>query len=81
MSLGSDNNIYNLSSGMNNQEIKASLISIYDKINKPPTKEVGYNLFLKLVHKNLFSSPQMNFIINHIGEFITPLHQKKKTHV
>ena len=27
--------------GMPNQEIKTSLISIYDKINKPLTKEVG----------------------------------------
>ena len=78
MSLGSDKNNYNNSSGMNNQEIKASLISIYDKINKPPTKEVGYDLFLKLVHKNLYSSSQMNFIINHIGEFITPLTPKEK---
>ena len=63
---------------MSNQEIKTSLISIYDKINKPPTKEVGYDLFLKLVHKNLYSPPQMNFIINHIGEFISPLTPKEK---
>ena len=63
---------------MSNQEIKTSLISIYDKINKPPTKEVGYDLFLKLVHKNLYASPQMNFIINHIGEFIFPLTPKEK---
>ena len=78
MSIGSDKNNYNPSSGMSNQEIKTSLISIYDKINKPPTKEVGYDLFLKLVHKNLYSSSQMNFIINHIGEFITPLTPKEK---
>ena len=78
MSIGGDKNNYNVSSGMSNQEIKTSLISIYDKINKPPTKEVGYDLFLKLVHKNLYSSVQMNFIINHIGEFITPLTPKEK---
>ena len=76
MSLGNDKN--NNSSGMSNQEIKTSLISIYDKINKPPTKEVGYDLFLKLVHKNLYSSNQMNLIINHIGEFISPLTPKEK---
>ena len=75
MSTGNDKN--NLNS-MSNQEIKTSLISIYDKIGKPPTKEVGYDLFLKLVHKNLYSSTQMNFIINHIGEFITPLTPKEK---
>ena len=63
---------------MSNHEIKTSLISIYDKINKPPTKEVGYDLFLKLVHRNLDSSAQMNFIINHIGEFISPLTPKEK---
>ena len=63
---------------MTNQEIKSALISIYDKINKPPTKEVGYDLFLKLVHKNLYSPNQMNFIINHVSEFITPLEPKEK---
>ena len=78
MSLGSEKNNSNASSGMTNQEIKNSLISIYDKINKPSTKEVGYDLFLKLVHKNLFFSSQMNFIINHIGEFISPLTPKEK---
>ena len=64
--------------GMTNQEIKSSLISIYDKINKPPTKEVGYDLFPKLVHKNIYSPPHMNFIINHVSEFITPLEPKEK---
>jgi len=77
MSLGNDK--YNSdSSGMSNQEIRSSLISVYDKINKPPTKEVGYDLFLKLVHRNLYFSSQMNFIINNIGEFITPLSPKEK---
>ena len=76
MSFGNDKNNY--SSGMSNQEIKTSLISIYDKINKPSTKEVGYDLFLKLVHKNLYSPSQINFIINHVGEFITPLSPKEK---
>ena len=78
MSLGSDKNNFTLSSGMTNQEIKTSLISIYDKINKPSTKEVGYDLYLKLVHKNLYSPSQINFIINHVGEFITPLSPKEK---
>jgi hypothetical protein len=75
MSLGNDKNNYN---PMSNQEINSSLISIYDKIGKPPTKEVGYDLFLKLVNKNLDSSPQMNYIINHIGEFLSPLTPKEK---
>ena len=77
MSSGTEKISINLP-GMSNQEIKTSLISIYDKINKPPTKEVGYDLFLKLVHKNLYSPPQMNFIINHVSEFITPLEPKEK---
>ena len=77
MSLGNDKNNFG-SSGMSNQEIRSSLILVYDKINKPPTKEVGYDLFLKLVHRNLYFSPQMNFIINNIGEFITPLSPKEK---
>ena len=77
MSSGNEKITINLP-GMSNQEIKSSLISIYDKINKPPTKEVGYDLFLKLVHKNLYSSPQMNYIINHVSEFILPLEPKEK---
>ena len=77
MSSGNEKITINLP-GMSNQEIKTSLISIYDKINKPPTKEVGYDLFLKLVHKNLYSSPQMNYIINHVSEFILPLEPKEK---
>ena len=77
MSSGNEKITINLP-GMSNQEIKSSLISIYDKINKPPTKEVGYDLFLKLVHKNLYSSPQMNYIINHVSEFILPLEPKGK---
>jgi len=77
MSTGTEKININLP-GMPNQEIKASLISIYDKINKPPTKEVGYDLFLKLVHKNIYSPPQMNFIINHVSEFILPLEPKEK---
>ena len=77
MSLGNDKNNSD-SSGMSNQEIRSSLISVYDKINKPPTKEVGYDLFLKLVHRNLYFSSQMNFIINNIGEFIVPLSPKEK---
>ena len=77
MSTGTEKITINLP-GMPNQEIKASLISIYDKINKPPTKEVGYDLFLKLIHKNIYSPPQMNFIINHVSEFILPLEPKEK---
>ena len=77
MSSGNEKITINLP-GMSNQEIKTSLISIYDKINKPPTKEVGYDLFLKLVHKNLYSSPQMNYITSHVSEFILPLEPKEK---
>ena len=77
MSSGTDKKIINLQA-MTNQDIKSSLISIYDKNNKPPTKEVGYDLFLKLVQKNIFSPPQLNFIINHVSEFITPLEPKEK---
>ena len=77
MSTGTEKITINIP-GMSKQEIKSSLISIYDKINKPPTKEVGYDLFLKLVHKNLYAPSQMNFIINHVSEFITPLEPKEK---
>ena len=78
MSSSNEKSSANFSSNKMIQEIKATLISIYDKINKPPTKEVGYDLFLKLIHENLYSSSHMNLIINHISEFIYPLVPKEK---
>ena len=74
----SKDKIYQNLNGKSTQEIKSSLITIYDKVGKPSTKEVGYDLFLKLVHRNLYAPNQMNLIINNIGDFITPLTPKEK---
>ena len=78
MSSGNDINSWNTSSGMTNQEIKTTLVSIYEKIINPPLKEAGYDLFLKLVRNNLFSSLQMSLIINHVEEFLLSLTPKEK---
>ena len=37
---------------LSNSEIKSILLNIYDRLTKPSTKEVGYELFLKLILKN-----------------------------
>ena len=63
---------------MTNAEIKSILLNIYDRVGKPSTKEVGYELFLKLILQNLYSQQSMNFIINQIGEFITSISFKEK---
>ena len=61
-----------------NTEIKSNLFTIYDKISKPNTKEVGYELYKKLITKNIHSQSNMNTIINNINDFLTALNPKEK---
>ena len=63
---------------LSNAEIKSILLNIYDRLTKPSTKEVGYELFLKLILKNLFSPSSMSFILSQLSEFIPPLPPKEK---
>ena len=63
---------------LSNPEIKSILLNIYDRLTKPSTKEVGYELFLKLILKNLYSPSSMSFILSQISEFIPPLPPKEK---
>ena len=70
----------NISDGstLSNAEIKSILLNIYDRLTKPSTKEVGYELFLKLILKNLYSPSSMSFILSQLSEFIPPLPPKEK---
>ena len=63
---------------LSNAEIKSILLNIYDRLTKPSTKEVGYELFLKLILKNLYSQPSMNFILAQLSDFIPSLPPKEK---
>lgn len=73
------NNSNNLSSTpMQNPEIKANLLTIFDKVAKPSTKDVGYELFTKLVLMNVYSAQQMNYLINQIGKYLIPINNKEK---
>ncbi len=65
-------------SALSNAEIKSILLNIYDRLTKPSTKEVGYELFIKLILKNLYSSPSISFILAQLSEFIPPLPPKEK---
>ena len=42
---------------LSGSEIKSILLNIYIRLTKPSTKDVGYELFLKLIHKHLYNSP------------------------
>ena len=70
----------NISEGnaLSNSEIKSILLNIYDRLTKPSTKEVGYELFLKLILKNLYSSSSISYILSQLSEFIPPLPPKEK---
>ena len=63
---------------MQNSEIRSSLLTIYDKISKPSTREVAYDLYKKLVLKNIYYNQQSNFIIQQLNDFISPLESKEK---
>ena len=70
----------NISEGneLSNPEIRSILLNIYDRLTKPSTKEVGYELFLKLILRNLSSPSSISYIISQLGEFIPPLSPKEK---
>ena len=70
----------NISEGneLSNPEIRSILLNIYDRLTKPSTKEVGYELFLKLILKNLSSPSSISYIISQLSEFIPPLSPKEK---
>jgi len=63
---------------LSNPEIKSILLNIYDRLTKPSTKEVGYELFLKLILQNLYSPSSISFILSQLSEFIPPLSAKEK---
>ena len=63
---------------LSNPEIKSILLNIYDRLTKPSTKEVGYELFLKLILNNLYSTSSISFILSQLSEFIPPLPPKEK---
>ena len=70
----------NISEGneLSNPEIRSILLNIYDRLTKASTKEVGYELFLKLILKNLSSPSSISYIISQLSEFIPPLSPKEK---
>ena len=61
-----------------NNEIKTILLNVYEKLTKPSTKEVGYELFLKLILKHLYNPTSIAYIISQLAEFIPPLPPKEK---
>ena len=63
---------------ISNPEIKSSLLTIYDKVGMPQTREIGYELFLELILNNLYSSSTITFIISQLGDFINSLNQNEK---
>ena len=63
---------------LSNAEIKTILLNVYERLTKPSTKEVGYELFLKLILKHLYNPSSITYIISQLAEFIPPLPPKEK---
>ena len=63
---------------LSNAEIKTILLNVYERLTKPSTKEVGYEIFLKLVLKHLYNPSSITYIISQLAEFIPPLPPKEK---
>ena len=77
MSINKDSN-NSEENAFSNSEIKSILLNVYDRLTKPSTKDVGYELFLKLILKHLYKPSSINFIISQLAEFIPPLPPKEK---
>ena len=77
MSINKDSN-NSEENAFSNSEIKSILLNVYDRLTKPSTKDVGYELFLKLILKHLYNPSSINFIISQLAEFIPPLPPKEK---
>ena len=63
---------------LSNTEIKSILLKVYDSLTKSSTKEVGYELFLKLILNHLYNPSVITYIISQLSEFIPPLPPKEK---
>ena len=77
MSINKDSN-NSEENAFSNSEIKSILLNVYDRLTKPSKKDVGYELFLKLILKHLYNPSSINFIISQLAEFIPPLPPKEK---
>ena len=77
MSLNKDSNNSD-ENPLSNTEIKSILLNVYDRLTKPSTKEVGYELFIKLILKHLYHPSSLTFIISQLSEFIPSLPPKEK---
>ena len=77
MSINKDSN-NSEENAFSNSEIRSILLNVYDRLTKPSTKDVGYELFLKLILKHLYNPSSINFIISQLAEFIPPLPPKEK---
>ena len=54
-------------------EIKSSLNKVYDRIRTPKTKEKGYELFKKIISKNIYNKTLLCSVISNIQEKISKL--------
>ena len=54
-------------------EIKSSLNKIYDRIRVKKNQEKGYELFKKLISKNISNKTLLSSLINNIQEKISKL--------
>ena len=61
-----------------NPEIRNLILKIYDKLNSPSTRDVGYDMFIKLIEKNISSKTVISQILFQIGEFLKNLQTDDK---
>ena len=59
-------------------EIKSALNKVYDRIRSPSTQEKGYELFKKIVAKNLSNKTLLFSVINNIQSKLSILYPKEK---
>ena len=59
-------------------EIKASLNKIYDRIRITNTRDKGYELYKKIISKNITNKTLLYSLINNIQEKLSKLYRAEK---
>ena len=63
---------------LSNSDIKKQFIQIFDKLQSPPTKDVAYEIYKKLILKSTFNEPQMMFIIQQVNDYLISFNKSNK---
>jgi hypothetical protein len=63
---------------LSNSDIRKQFIQIFDKLQSPPTKDVAYEIYKKLILESTFNEPHMLFIIQQVNDYLISSNKSNK---